>query len=513
MRVRALVLVVSFSAAALAAPEQLTNSAGDSTVQRIGPPSTRLIGIVSNGNLTPGLPGNTDATNEVFRLNLADKSLLQLTNSAANSSATRITAHGLFVISSNGDLTPGAPGNADGSFENWLYRPTSRTTGTLTQMTSSTGDTFFQTFWDDGDRAFFGGRGDLTPGAPGNLDGSQEVWSYDVGTNTLTQLTNTTHDTLIRGICNPAHCAVMESSGDLVPGQNADGSTEIFLFDLDTPGFEQITHAATGASHYRGQDATGRFLALESTADLTPGSPGNADASQEVYVYDRTAKTLTQLTNSAGTSSFSGFVPRTRLVLVGSREDLAPAAGALPGNADKSRELFTVDIGARRVVQQTASSADSFFAGFASSKSPLAAIESGGNIDGKPLQQAGTSQVFLKKIGAKPGKAKRLTDDPSRSSSVGGFDAKGRFIAIESPADLVPASRGRLGNADHSVEVFVARTAGRSRLKQVTASAADSEFADFVDARRVLVNSRGDLAPNAPGNTDGSREVFRVSFR
>ena len=118
-------IAVAFAAAASAhaGTEQLTNSAGDTSVDRIGPPATHVVALRSTGDLAPADPGNADGSSEIYFLDLIGGPIRQVTASDTSSSVARITGEGRFVVSSQGDLTPGVSGNADGSFEAWLYTP------------------------------------------------------------------------------------------------------------------------------------------------------------------------------------------------------------------------------------------------------------------------------------------------------------------------------------------------------------------------------------------------------
>jgi hypothetical protein len=502
---------------AFAAPEQLTSSTGDSSVQRIGPPSTGIVAIRSSGDLKPADPGNADGSSEVYLLRLSDRSLRQLTNSNADSSASWITDRGLVFVSSDGDLTPLAPGNADGSVESWVFRPGTRAVpGSLTQVSASSDDTSFRTFWEKGGRAYFTSQGDLTPAAPGNADGSREIYAYDPGADRLAQITSSTDDSTFRTVLERGPACVIESRGDLTPGRpgNTDGSREMYLVDLRTLAMRQVTSSPADV-RYRGHDAAERFIAFECDGDLTPADAvqaGNADGSQEVFVYDRRARRLRQMTHSQGDSSFAGFVPHSKLIAIESREDLVPATLDTPGNADRSREVFTVDLRNGRIAQETASLGDSTLEGFAGARNSLAAIVSDGDLDGGTAA-VGVDQVFLREIGADRGSLRRMTNGAT-ASSFHGFDPSGRSVVIESRADLVPAGADSPGNADLSREVFVARTTGRPRMYQLTASPEDSSFAGFTgDGRTFLVNSRGDFDPAGPGNADGSLEVFAFRHR
>jgi Tol biopolymer transport system component len=488
--------VAGLAASALAEPEQLTHSGADTFVDRLGPPGSNVAALRSAGDLTPGGPGNTDGSTEVYVLDLRTGDLVQATNSAASSSSARVTMEGRVVVSSRGDLTPGAPGNADGSFEAWLYTPdTAIGTMPLLQMTSSAEDSFFQTFWDDGNRAFFGSKGDLAPASPGNADGSNEVFSYDIGTSTVAQLTNSTYQSLIRAICAPERCGVLESRGDLTPGApgNADHSTEIYLLDLDTLLLRQATNS-TRDTKYAGQDPTGRWLAFETTL-VDAGPPA-------IQIFDRRTNTVVfeGQAPAGATLDFAGFVPHSTLVAVESNGNLAR------DNEDGSVEVFTIDFVKELVRQQTNSVGDSHLVRFANQKNGLAAIVSSGD-----LAAGGTNahdDLWLLKLSKKPKKAKRISFG-AHAPVFGGFDAAGKYVAFASQDDLVPGH-----NADGSQEVFVTRTNKRLKIVQVTQSAQESRYAGFTgDGRTLLVVSKGDLDPTGPGNADGSFEVFRTSFR
>src|SRR5258708_31299190 len=86
-------------------------------------------------------------------------------------------------------------------------------------------------------------------------------------------------------------------------GTNADGNSEIFLFD--DAGLTQVTRTLPydlSARVINGNFAPsisddGRFIAFSSNRDL---SGQNADGNLEVFIYDTTARNFTQLTNTTG---------------------------------------------------------------------------------------------------------------------------------------------------------------------------------------------------------------------
>jgi Tol biopolymer transport system component len=78
---------------------------------------------------------------------------------------------------------------------------------------------------------------------------------------------------------------VFSSSADLLPGQNADGNAEIFLFDAAADRLTQLTRTAPpAANNAPSVDGAGRAVVFLSTGDLVKGQ--NRDGSAEVFSLD-----------------------------------------------------------------------------------------------------------------------------------------------------------------------------------------------------------------------------------
>jgi Tol biopolymer transport system component len=477
-----------------AAPEQITASDGDSRVERFAPGRTGRGAIVSDGDLTPGAPGNADGSREVWFVDFDSGKLKQISSSDRHAGALRVTQDGDVVVASTGDLTPAAPGNPDRSWETWFW---TRSSGSLDQLTATENDTFFQAYYRDGRRAFFVSKGDLTPGDPGNTDRKNEVFTYSLGNDVFSQLTSTPEESLTRAIDPRGRFALVQSRGDLSPGApgNADGSWELFLLDMRSLDLEQMT-ASAGDSVYMGWSPDGRYLAFTSTGDVLSG--GNADGSQEVFVLDVNKGGIRQITESDGDSWFSGFGPRPHRVAVVSRSDLLP-----DGDGDGSLEVFVRSLRNDRLKQLTRSPADSWFAGFAPRGRWAAVVSVGDLAPGAPGNADGSEELFLVKVGVNKRVTVQATDGDA-NVDVGGFDRRARYIGVTTTGDLLPGM-----NTDGSREAFVIRVNRKAKVRQLTASTRDSEIGGFLpDGRRIVLHSRGDLDPDGPGNADGSQEVF-----
>lgn len=83
-------------------------------------------------------------------------------------------------------------------------------------------------------------------------------------------------------------------------GQNADGNAEVFRYDIATQTLRQITHTSGADASLASLSGDGRRIVFSSSADLTGG---NADGSTEVFLYDALADSFLQLTDALGAYS------------------------------------------------------------------------------------------------------------------------------------------------------------------------------------------------------------------
>ena len=101
---------------------------------------------------------------------------------------------------------------------------------------------------------------------------------------------------------------VLLSSADLSPGENREGKTEIFLFEKKTGKFTQLTHIPSSLSGKENVPPVvhstavisrdGTKAVVSSTADLVQGE--NKDGTSQFFIYDLTKKNITQLTHMKG---------------------------------------------------------------------------------------------------------------------------------------------------------------------------------------------------------------------
>ena len=271
---------------------QVTSTIGGDIFRPAMNAAGTLIVFRSTASLTGENPG------EIFLFDTTTTTFTQVTTGAGPaglpSFRTVINATGTRIaFSANGNLT-GA--NPNGNFEIFLF---DTTTSALTQVTNTTGSTISSdspTISGNGTRIAFISNADLTGENP---DGNREVFLFDTTTTTFTQVTNTTgsaSDSDSPAISGNGTRIAFISNADLTGG-NPDGNREVFLFDTTTTTFTQVTNTTGSASDSPTISGNGARIAFLSNADLTGQNP---DGNREVFLFDTTTTTFTQVTNTTG---------------------------------------------------------------------------------------------------------------------------------------------------------------------------------------------------------------------
>ena len=194
-----------------------------------------------------------------------------------------------------------------------------------------------------GTRIAFTSQEDLIPGQ--NADGNVEVFLFEVGLG-LTQITASATGSagFFADISGDGTRIMLAHSADLVPGSNPDGSYEVFAFDVPTSSLVQLTDTTNGFSQLPRTSIDGDEYAFASTAtDLIPG--GNPDANFETYYFNGS---LIQVTNTA-----SGFSVSRSMSDDGNRLVIESDRDLTGGNPDENVEVFYYDFPTDSVVQVT----------------------------------------------------------------------------------------------------------------------------------------------------------------
>lgn len=120
-----------------------------------------------------------------------------------------------------------------------------------------------------------------------------------------------------------------------LPG-GGDADVELFLADTRAGGLTQLTHTTGVLTTDTAINANGTRIALSSDANITGG---NGDHNPEIFVYDITTGAFTQLTDSPG-SVAGNTLPA--LDADGTRVAFASDRNLVGSNPDHNQEIFLV---------------------------------------------------------------------------------------------------------------------------------------------------------------------------
>jgi hypothetical protein len=455
------------------------------------------------------LGGNADGSSEIFRY--ANGSLTQVTNQPTTcyTSGAVINGDGTRMAFSSSCNYAGL--NPDANTE--IFRFDSLAAPQFTQITDTSGcqGSLNADVASDGSVVAFSSDCNLTGGNP---DFNREIFRYDpTAATALVQLTNTARpcDNDYPSVSADGQRIAFASDCNLTGG-NADGSTEIFLFDAQGSGtFTQIT-AATGCYSYGGPaiSGDGRRIAFASNCNLTLA---NSDASTEIFLADTlSGVALSQLTSSTSCTSSD---PSTNAN--GTRVGFVSYCNLTGANSDGNSEIFLINTTPAPSVAQitTTSSCFSSTPSLDDAGTQIAFSSTcnftGANADGNEeifrYQGGGVSFV-------------QVTSSSSCDSLYPRFNAAGTRIAFGSDCDLTG------GNPDGSAQVYLTELGGTTRQLTnalgcaICGSSSEGAAADeqangesCLYLRPAIVRSAERIAFNAAcdltgENGDRSSEVF-----
>jgi Tol biopolymer transport system component len=186
----------------------------------------------------------------------------------------------------------------------------------------------------DGTRIAFHSERDLTGE---NRDFNEEIFLFDTITSTFTQITQTTGSPSFEPSINASGTRIAFRSSANLTGGNADFNFEIFLFDTRAGTFNQITQT-TGIFGNLGPsiNADGTRIAVQSDSDPTGQDPDPLQ-DVEIFLFDATAGTLTQVTRITRGRSFSPSINAQGTRVFSSASDLTGE------NADLNFEIFLAE--------------------------------------------------------------------------------------------------------------------------------------------------------------------------
>jgi Tol biopolymer transport system component len=353
----------------------------------------------------------------------------------------------------------------------------------------------------DGTRIAFQSFADLTGE---NADGTDEIFLFDTVTSRLTQVTQASERFVhgIPSINGDGSRLAFRSFADLT-GENADGNSEIFLFDAGSNTLTQITHSKSGEFEPRDSfgpsiSGDGTRITFMSFADLTGG---NADGNQEIFLFDTETGAFTQVTHTITTADHLVHTDTPVITAEGNRVAFLSQANMTGRNADENFELFLFDIETGTLTQITETEARSV--GFPSLSAVGTRIAFNSNADLTGENAEGQGQLFL--FDTVTGGFTQVTKTTGGVLSTPSISGDGTRIAFQSFRDLTGE------NADGNSEVFLFDTA-TSTFTQITDTSGGTFSPLFTpllsisgDGTRIAFQSHQDLTGE---NAQGDQQIF-----
>ncbi len=188
-------------------------------------------------------------------------------------------------------------------------------------------------------------------------------------------------------------------------------------------------------------ERNGKLVSVESTADLTGE---NADGNSEIFIYDTTSSTWRQLTDTvAPVENHRPIFVRRRRIVFDSNGDIGDGSRGID-NPDLNRELFNIRIrrGKVKIPQLTYTTGADLTMGCGARKGAWIFFNSDGdlhNVGGAspPSNADANSEIFLwRKSKEIEGRMQQLTDSTLGENVNADCAPRGRLFVFESTSDL-----------------------------------------------------------------------------
>jgi Tol biopolymer transport system component len=273
-----------------------------------------------------------------------------------------------------------------------------------------------------------------------NADGSWEIFLFDTRTATVEQITHALSGGVldVLGAISGDGARISFASSNDLTGQNPDRNREIFFFDTRTGSFTQVTRTTGFSNGSAALNGDGTRIVFGSSGDLTGQNP---DGNSEIFLFDASIPTLTQLTRTSGIGQAPSSIDRE-----GTRIAFTSTGDFTGENLDGNYEIFLVDTKTGIFTQVTRSTAVSNADPSLSADGTRTAFISTGDFSGE--NPDGNYEVFL--FDTKTAAFTQVTRTEGRDSHDAKLSSSGTRLSFRSGNDLTG------GNPDGSTEIFLA---------------------------------------------------------
>ncbi len=330
----------------------------------------------------------------------------------------------------------------------------------------------------------------------GDTDGDfAKIFVYDRDSDTIELLTaGANGDSNSPSISADSRWVAFSSGADNLVDDDLNGQAgDIFVYDRDHDVLERVTNSAIGGSSRPRLSADGRFLAFQSSADNLVA--GDANSSNDIFVYDRDTATTELITVAGNDHSFAASISADGVVLAFETD----ASNLVPGDVNGDRDALAYDraadrferlqnveprlelVGGNGLSQSPAISTDGRYIAYDSQARDLVAQDDNNQRD-----------IFL--FDTVTGRNELLTTGANGSSRFPSISADGGLVAFESEATNLVSVDGNGTRSDIFVYIrdsgltqFI--TSNGNNLSLDPAISADGRFVAFESFANNLVGS------------------------
>ncbi|MDP6716581.1 MAG: hypothetical protein QF368_18420, partial [SAR202 cluster bacterium] len=365
--------------------------------------------------------------------------------------------------------------------------------GDITQITDAANrDSGAPAISADGSRIAFVSNADFTGE---NADGNKEIFLFNVASGVFTQVTRTTGSVNASpSISADGSLVALNSDRDLA-GNNSDGNLEVFLFDVASRLFTQVTKTSGGSNTSPKISADGTHVVFESDRDLAGGNPGNNSA---LFLFDTSDGSFSQIATTTGATGFAQSINSD-----GTRVAFQSSANLIGKNPDGNIEIFLFDSATGQVVQATNTTGGVNETPSINASGTVIALISDRDLTGE--NSDGNREVFV--FSTASGTSTQVTNSIGGRSVTPSISADGTRIAFVSDNDLAASEVTQLGqNVDGNDEIFLLDTV-RGIVSQVTETTGGANYAPSIsaDGTSIAFSSSGDPTRS---NSEVNGEVF-----
>ncbi|QDG74607.1 PD40 domain-containing protein [Labrenzia sp. PHM005] len=282
-----------------------SNGNGTSSSPSVSADGKTVVFGSSATNLIVGQTDNNEQT-DIFLFDANTKSLTNLTVGSNGHNTNASVSYNGNAVAFSSIATNLVDGQIDSSSSDiFLYDATTQTTKNLTFGANA--GSYNASISGDGNFVVFESDATNLVNGQSDTNGLKDIFIYDVNSQTVQNLTLGANGESIKAVTSQdGMIVVFESDAtNLVSGQNDNNlSRDIFLYNANTGKMTNLTHGGYSGSHNASVSSDGKTVVFNSYANTLVTGQADVNGSSDIFVYDVETQTTSNITHGANGNSF-----------------------------------------------------------------------------------------------------------------------------------------------------------------------------------------------------------------